>query len=303
MTRRMSASQFRSAIQQAQRQRKQQIDRTIRDYNNKVRQHNAKVNQAINSYNREVRSYNARVRANRARLQSYLHNLSRQNVTVHYRPLYQSTLELRDAYTRLDNSHADPFLSDLAERDTTNSVAVVNALLDSNVNSQATHLDLSDTRINGALGSISPDLCNRWNGAIYSLNPINPDASRHFCTSSREIITGILDVMAPDKEVAAAFPSDMTKDGRPTRRAKIYYCLERTGRSNEALERFTDFNLTDLNNLFRELNAGAHGPSGKFSLPQLHTIKIRVEDAIGFVCEVAGIPTGVDYIPGSEPRW
>ena len=84
------------------------------------------MNTAINNYNREVRAHNARVRANRSRLQSALSRLSRQTVTVRYTtspPTPYSTLPV--AYERVDTSNADPFLADLAERETANSAHVL----------------------------------------------------------------------------------------------------------------------------------------------------------------------------------
>ena len=72
----------------------------------------------------------------------------------------------------------------------------------------------------------------------------------------------------------------------PTRRAKIHYCLDRRGLGNEALEDFTEANIKNLSVLFKDLNSGAHGPAGRFSLPQLIAIKTRVEDAIEFICEI-----------------
>lgn len=292
MARRITPSQIRSKLQQAQSRQRQQIQKfnsAVRDHNNKVRQHNSKVNQALDSFNRKVRVHNARVRANRARLQSYLHHLANQTMTVRYTELYQSTSALAVAYEQLDNSSADPFLSDLAERDAANSAAVLSTLLDDAVSPQDVHDDIRDTKIAQGLTRIEPDLNFRWRGAIFALSPENPDAARHFCTSSREILTRILNLMAPDREVFARFPNDVTGEGKPTRRAKVYYCLARNEMRNDALENFIDSNIDDLNALFHHLNGGAHGPSGKYSLQQLYAIKDRVEDAIGFVCEVAGI--------------
>ena len=290
MARRLTSSQIRSRLQQAQRQRTQKINSAISDYSNKARQHNAKVRQAVDSYKRAVRNYNTRVRANQTRLHSYLQHLSRQAVTVHYQPLHQSTLALTAAYERLDSGGADPFLTDLAERDTANSVATLSTLVEDDESAKVVQSDLASTRITAALTTISPELSNRWGGAVFSLNAVNPDAARHFCTSSREIIASILDIQAPDSEVLASFPNcGRTPNGTPSRGAKVHYCLALNGLQDDFLETFIDSNIENLSALFRELNSGTHGPAGKFSLGQLHMIKTRVEDAIAFICEVAGI--------------
>ena len=291
MARRLTSSQIRSRLQQAQRQRTQKINSVIRNYNNKALQHNAKVKQAVDSYNRGARNYNARVRANRARLESYMRRLSGQTAIARYGLLHQSTLDLRDAYTRLDSSHADPFLADLAERDTANSVATLSTLVEDDGSAEVDQSDLASTRITAALATITPELSNRWGGAVFALNPVNPDAARHFCTSSREIIASILDIQAPDSEVLTSFPNcGRTPNGTPTRGAKVHYCLAVNGLQDDFLETFIDSNIENLSALFRELNSGTHGPAGNFSLGQLHMIKTRVEDAIAFICEVAGIP-------------
>ena len=117
--------------------------------------------------------------------------------------------------------------------------------------------------------------------------PRTRDAARHFCTSSREIIAEILDVEAPNEEVISSDPDcQVTERGTPTRRAKVQYCLDRKGLSNQHLEGFIETNIGDLTMLFRDLNAGAHGSAGKFTLDQLGMIKSRVEDSIEFIYEV-----------------
>ena len=291
MPRHLSASQIRSKLRQAQSKRRQGIQKfnnAIRAYNNKVRRHNSERKRAIDAYNREARAHNARARTNHARLQSALQSLSRRPVIVRYTSLHQSTLDLSASYDRLDASDADALLSDLAEQETANSAAALNNLLDDRGFADVAHGQLTGNEIAGELVSISTDLNSRWSGAIFALNPDNPDAARHFCTSSREIIADILNTRAPDKEVLARYPDCQVTDlGTPTRRAKVLYCLNRLGVADEALEDFIDADIRDLTKLFNELNAGAHGPAGKFSQSQLVAIKTRVEDAIAFVCEIA----------------
>ena len=282
MPRRVSASQISSKIRQAQTKQRQAVQR----YNNEVRRLNSERKRRIDAHNRAVRSYNNRLRSNHNRLRSALQRLSSQTVTVRFTSLYQSSLSLSTAYEGLDNVGADPFLSDLAERETANSVAVLNALLADGEQPQVT-AGLSNSRITDSLSSFSEDLAMRWSGAIFALNPANPDAARHFCTSAREIIAEILNGEAPDEHVLARFPNcERTQLSTPTRRAKVQYCLDRSGLSNVLLESFIDTNIKDLTILFQDLNSGAHGSAGKFTLEQLGAIKTRVEDAIEFVCEV-----------------
>lgn len=290
MPRRLSSSQIRSEIRQAQTRRRQTVQKlnsAIRTHNNKVRKYNADRRRAIDAHNREVRSHNARVRANRSRLRSALQRLSAQTTTIRYRSFHASVADLYSAYERLDKSNADPFLKDLAERDTANSVTVLNALLGDSSQIRVGDGRLADTRLEELLSKYPTEIHDRWSGAIFALNPGNPDAARHFCTSAREILADILNTEAPDAKVFSKFPNcQLTDQGTPTRRAKIHYCLDRSGLNNGDLEDFIERNIKDLSILFKDLNTGSHGPAGRFSLPQLTAIKIRVEDAIEFICQI-----------------
>ena len=283
MSRRISPSQLRSKLKQAESSQRQAIQR----YNSKVRQSNAERKRRIDAYNRTVRSYNARLRANQDRLKSALHRLSRQPETVRYSLLRESSTVLSTAYEKLDVSGADLYLSDLAERETANSVSLLNSLLGDDDDPQENATEIAATKIGDSLSSFSGDLHNRWAGAIFALNPANPDAARHFCTSTREIIAELLNTGAPDEDVLAERPDcQLTQRGTPTRRAKIQYCLDRNGVTDDLLESFVEANIKDLNALFDDLNSGAHGTAGKFNLRQLASIKNRVEGAIDFMCQI-----------------
>lgn len=283
MPRRISSSQLRSELRQAQAKNRQAVQR----YNSEVRKHNAEQKRRVDHYNRAVHTHNSRLRENRRRLQSALQRLSRQSVTVRLTSLHQSSISLSTAYERLNEGDADPFLSDLAERETANSVSVLNALLGEDEDADNSVGDLKTSRITGSLSSFSQDLGSRWSGALFALDPANSDAARHFCTSSREIIAEILDVEAPNEKVLASYPDcQVTEHGTPTRRAKVQYCLDRKGLSNEYLESFIEVNIRNLTILFRDLNSGAHGPAGKFTLDQLGMIKSRVEDSIDFIYQI-----------------
>lgn len=283
MVRRITPSQFRSMVRRMQSRQRQNINKI----NKAIRKHNAARKQAIGKYNRAVHAYNASVRAKQAHLKSALQRLARQTITVRYATLHQSVCKLSTAYNNLEVAGANPLLSELAEQEAANSVTVLSDLLDDTTDSHVPGDDLKNTLIADELANISQDLDSRWHGAIYSLNPGNPDAARHFCISSREIITEILDAKAPNADVFARFPNcQTTEDGTPTRRVKIRYCLDSYGRANEMLENFIDANIENVLLLFKELNTGAHGPAGKFSLQQLISIKTRVADAILFMCEI-----------------
>lgn len=135
--------------------------------------------------------------------------------------------------------------------------------------------------------ALSSDLNNRWIGALYSLNPNNPDATRHFCTSTREIFTDIFEKYALDKDVFAVFPNcDKTDRGNATRRSKIKYFLYKKGIDLTNADEFIDNDIDNILELYHTLSDGTHSEAGRYSMIQLKLIKKRVEDGINFLCEI-----------------
>ena len=287
MARRVTLSQLKSNVRQAQQKRRQAIDK----YNREVRAYNQKVKQAINKYNREVNAYNARVRADRQRLRNELARLGRQAATARFVTFRTSFNVVLTAYERLEQAaigsrfdarHNE--ILDLAERETANNAGLLNAILSDSEPASQAPANPSDSPLTPILHAISVDFSDRWRGALFSLNLLNPDAARHFCSSAREIIAGILDTKAPDAVVAAAMPDcDRTPQGKPTRRAKIRYFLHRKGMNQEELEEFVVADMNNVVELFQVFNEGTHGSARKFSLSQLQAIRKRAEDGIMFL--------------------
>lgn len=63
--------------------------------------------------------------------------------------------------------------------------------------------------------------------------------------------------------------------------------LSRRGIEDDALEDFVENDISNIVELFRVFNDGTHGSSGTFNLPQLFSIKRRVEDGILFLCSLS----------------
>lgn len=294
MPKKVNPSQFRSKMRQLQsklRQVESYRRQAISRYNQKVRQ----LNRSIEQYNREARAYNSRQRANQQRLASELRCLQTQSRT-RQNTLRTSLQRLNQAYQTLDTATArirpssyENYVIDLAERETANSVALINALEGSEeLAPDAVDPSLQETSITDEIASISADLDQRWRGALYSLNPSNPEAARHFCTSVREVFTGILDLQAPDEQVFDFDPDCQTTDrGNPTRREKIRYLLETKDIENEALVTFVDEDIGNVIELFDVLNAGTHGESGRYDLNALRAIKARIEDGLQFLTRIS----------------
>jgi hypothetical protein len=274
------------------RQHNTQVDRAVNEYNRDVDRYNAagrKQKRDVEAYNRRVDAHNARVRQDRQRLINELKRFDRQASSTRYVPVQASFRVLNEAYQRVDVdvgaeswSEAGVALADLAETETANSAAATNALL-----GEQAELQQEETSITDELLVISDDLDKRWRGALFSLDSRNPDAARHFCTSSREILTRMIDLEAPDDIVLAAVP-DCSKldDGRPIRRDKIGYLLSKSGADYESMRDFVETDVDDVMKLFRVFNDATHGDAGTLGLNALRTLKWRVEGAIRFLSRI-----------------
>lgn len=305
----LTPSQFQARLREASRKQQQAIDKinqqlrsqqrtrqqAIEKFNREAQAHNQKVHATVTNYNREVAAYNSRIRADRQRLANELRNLERRTVTTRYSVFHSSVQKLNTSFTRLDQ-HASTIANeryseavDLSERENANNISVMNSLLGAGGEHTVENAAPSDVTLVGSeLKRMSPDLDARWAGAVFALSPHNPDAARHFCTSSREIMTQILEIRAPDSEVLSLFPNcSRTGTGRPTRRAKVNYFLTRSGLADAALEDFVENDTDNIVELFQVFNTATHGSAGAFTFEQLKAMRRRVEDAIYFLCRLS----------------
>ncbi len=265
-----------------------------------LRRLESKQRTAINNYNRAVRNYNTQVRKvnnelrrNQQKIKSELNKLNSSlrrttTYTTSVRTLNVSYQRVTDNYEVLSNVNTkqEQFYN-LIEQENVNNLVVANTL-DNPQDNVEIEVSLNDSMIGDKLKVLSPDLNDRWNGALFSLNPKNPDATRHFCTSSREIFTDIFDNYAHDEEVFSMFPNcDKTERGNATRRWKIKYFLRKKGIELEGAEEFIDNDIENILELYHILSDGTHGNAGRYTFIQLKAIKKRVEDGILFLCNIA----------------
>lgn len=310
MVRRMTPAQYNAEVRRLNAAQKRAVD----NYNAKVRQESARRKRAVDAYNAEVRRVNAhnrqvathnkrvvadhnrRVRTNQERLRREIAKL-RAAVNAPNTAYHRSVLTLTESFDRLqreaesDGWAGSEELLDLSESETANSVGALNSLVATPSPDSATAEEvaaLRTTSITNELVAFDPDLDARWRGALFALHPENPDASRHFCTSAREMLSTFLETVAPDPEVLAADPNcQLTPSGSVTRRARVRHCLIRQGAHNLELESFVEADLDNVVTLFDEFNSGTHGHAGRFDLAALAAIKGRVEGAIQFVARIA----------------
>ena len=277
MVRKISTSQLRSQLRRLESKQRTAINN---------------YNRAIKNYNTQVRKINNELRRNQQKIKSELSKLnSGFRITTTYstsvRTLNVSYQRVTDNYEVLENTNSkQEQLYDLIEQENANNLVVANTLNNPNDTAEIEG-SLNDSMIGDKLKILSPDLNDRWNGALYSLNPKNPDATRHFCTSSREIFTDIFDNYAHDEEVFNMFPNcDKTERGNATRRWKIKYFLNKKGIELKGAEEFIDNDIDNILELYHILSDGTHGYAGRYTFIQLKAIKKRVEDGILFLCNI-----------------
>ena len=291
MAAKFNVSQFRNKVSQIKNKYKQQINKVNRE----IDKYNRDVKRAINNYNSAVRQHNAKVLQNRSRIQNELRKLSTphsvRTVTTYstsVNALHASYQNVAANYDILESvTPFQDFVYSSIEQENANSLETANIVLD-NAQPASSEYSLQDTKIMNRLSSISKDLDDRWRGALFSLNPINPDAARHFCTSAREIFSAIFDSKAIDSDVFAIFPNcEKTTNGNASRRSKIKYFLHRKGLNDVSAEAFVENDIINILELFHVLSAGTHGTSDKYTFAQLSSVKKRVEDRLIFLCEIA----------------
>lgn len=245
MVRKISTSQLRSQLRRLESKQRTAINN---------------YNRAIKNYNTQVRKINNELRRNQQKIKSELSKLnSGLRITTTYstsvRTLNVSYQRVTDNYEVLENTNSkQEQLYDLIEQENANNLVVANTLNNPNDTAEIEG-SLNDSMIGDKLKILSPDLNDRWNGALYSLNPKNPDATRHFCTSSREIFTDIFDNYAHDEEVFNMFPNcDKTERGNATRRWKIKYFLNKKGIELKGADEFIDNDIDNILELYHILS-------------------------------------------------
>jgi len=264
--------------------------RVVDEYNRAVRQQNRNNEAAVRKYNHAVNAHNAKVRQNRQALAAQIASLRSQSTSgSQYGVVRNSAFDVYDSFERVEReAHNRPGVSDLlalTEREASNSVSVAEALTS---DAPLTPEQMDDSGILEYLSGFSEDLCDRWKGALFSLNPMNTDAARHFCTSVREIFTEILDRWAENGDVIAADPHfDRTPNGSPSRRAKIQYLLRLKGADSPEMLGFVEKDIDDILQLFKVFNEATHGAAGKHGFAKLQSIRQRVEGGIMFLAAIA----------------
>ena len=281
MVKRMKISQLNSKMKQIQNKTNQQLKRIQRDTERQIKKETTKM---INDYKKNIRKNYQKLQKELNRFNNSQHMTTKYTISV--RNLNSSYEKVNATYNQLNSTTKEKEIFDYIEQENVNNLTVANALISSEAEDDI-DTELQDNVIGNQLKKLSDDLNNRWLGAIFALNPHNPDATRHFCSFTREIFTEIFDKYAKDKEVFSVFPDcDKTDRGNATRKSKIKYFLYKKGIDIKNATEFIDNDIDNILELYHILSDGTHGEAGRYSIIQLKAIKKRVEDGINFLCSI-----------------
>ncbi len=275
-----SASHFKSQIRQAQRKAERQLK-------NELNQASRKIERDIN---REIRNYNSKMQHNRQivlrelkKLQTHSTMTIRSSYTISLDAMQKHYVTIGNVYQNESLTPQQEYILNLIEQEQANGLITANVVENNDFPAENT----DDIEIGAKLQHVSDDLNNRWKGAVFAINPQNPDAARHFCTSAREIFTEFIELKAPDDAVFQYNPNcQKTNQGNATRREKIKYMM-RNSNMDESVISFAESDITNILELFHVLSDGTHGPAGRYSYQNLLQVKKRVEQGIYFLCEIS----------------
>lgn len=274
-------SQFKSKIKHMQNRTKRELKQIQYNTERKMKAH---ITKAVNEYKWDVRK-------NQQKLQSELIKLNRSSkittsYTISVRNLNSLYERINTSYNECNATQEEKEFFNHIEQENLNNLIVANAINNAEL-ADNVDIELQGNSIGDKLKKLSIDLNNRWIGALFSLNPNNPDAARHFCVSTREIFTDIFDNYALDEDVFEIFPDcDKTERGNATRKSKIKYFLFKKGVDIKNADEFIDNDIDNILKLYHILSDGTHGEAGKYNIIQLKAIKKRVEDGINFLCSI-----------------
>jgi hypothetical protein len=135
------------------------------------------------------------------------------------------------------------------------------------------------------LHKLNPSLVKMLDGANQVLHSDNPERIRYFCVSMREILTQILQILAPDEEIKKwSSLSEFYDKGKITRKARLSYIHRNL--NSERLSELSDKIIHSTLEIIGTLNKGTHGLNFHLTDDQLLGIKLKIEITIRFILEV-----------------
>lgn len=165
MAKRISASQLKSKLRQAERK----IRKDVNDYNRAVNKYNSQLKRAVDAYNRFVREYNSSVRKNKQIISREIRKLNTSSHSTYYtsvQTMQQHYLDVSSLYAEgcPVSSEQDEILN-LIESEQANSIITANAI----ENNEYPDENTEDQEIGDKLHLVSVDLDNRWKGGRFCI--------------------------------------------------------------------------------------------------------------------------------------
>lgn len=132
------------------------------------------------------------------------------------------------------------------------------------------------------LGLINPEIRRLWLGAKEAMYSTNPDKKRHIIVSLREMLTHILQSIAPDNEVSkwTSKPSNY-HEGRPTREARLLFVCRDI--NHGPFEQFVNKDVESHIKFIRLFQRGTHEININFTDQQIKTLIVRTEALARFL--------------------
>lgn len=136
------------------------------------------------------------------------------------------------------------------------------------------------------LANLDAGLLSMLRGAKEALASNNLDKHRHAVISVRELVTQVLHLLAPDERVRkwSDNPEHYSRDGRPTRRARISFVTSVV--DSPVFSKFVEADLIAAEGVFDLLHKGTHRVETPFTDEQVAALIARVEGLLHFWLEL-----------------
>lgn len=145
-----------------------------------------------------------------------------------------------------------------------------------------TVIDEFEDRLSGLAGG----LVTMYLGGSEAIEWGGADWQRHALTSFRELLTHVLQKLAPDNEVLATATPDDLHNGRPTRKARLRFIFR--AQSGPEIARFFEADLKAALELFDLLNSSTHRLDSNATPDQAHYLRGRIAGLVSSMLAAQG---------------
>lgn len=136
------------------------------------------------------------------------------------------------------------------------------------------------------LGGLSRELVVMYRGGSEAIERGGTDWQRHALVSFRELVTHVLHLLSPDKELLRVVSPDDMHNGKPTRRARLRFIFR--DQAGPEIAKFFEADLKAALELFDLLNNGTHRLDGNARKEQAHYLRGRVAGLVSSMLAAQG---------------